>query len=304
ALVSAHPARRDGRPRAHRRRAGGRQAVAALRGVLAARARQGPRAPIREQRQEGAAPRALPSERAGRGRADGRGAPLGGFRGPGGRLRLLRHGGLVRLREGALRHLGLARQSAPGPGREGRDGRDGDRRARHLLPSADSAPGRSPGQAPGGGPARGPLALELAAAAVFVAAFVKGAIGFGFPTVGTPLLALVVDVKTAVPLLVVPNLVMDGFQFRRQGPVGDAPRRLLPLLVFTIVGTIIGTKLLVMLSPRAAALTLGVFVLGYVLLDLVRVTPRIPLGWERRIAPPVGLLAGIMGGITNAPGTA
>lgn len=132
----------------------------------------------------------------------------------------------------------------------------------------------------------------------------KGAIGFGFPTVGTPLLALVVDVKTAVPLLVVPNLVMDGFQFRRQGPVGDAPRRLLPLLVFTIVGTIIGTKLLVMLSPRAAALTLGVFVLGYVLLDLVRVTPRIPLGWERRIAPPVGLLAGIMGGITNAPGTA
>ena len=109
--------------------------------------------------------------------------------------------------------------------------------------------------------------------------------------------------KTAVPLLVVPNLVMDGFQLHRQGLVGDAPRRLVPLLVFTIVGTIIGTKLLVMLSARAAALILGAFVLGYVVLDLVRVTPRIPRGWERRLAPPVGLVAGVMGGITNAPGT-
>jgi len=122
--------------------------------------------------------------------------------------------------------------------------------------------------------------------------------------VGTPLLALVVDdVKTAVPLLIVPNLVMDGFQLQRQGPIGDAPRRLVPLLIFTIAGTIIGTKLLVMLSARAATLILGSFVLGFVALDLARVTPRIPRGFERRLAPPVGLVAGVMGGITNSPGT-
>src|SRR5262245_2229900 len=97
---------------------------------------------------------------------------------------------------------------------------------------------------------------------------------------------------------------MDGFQLQRQSPIGDAPRRLVPLLVFSIVGTIIGTKLLVMLSPRAATLILGAFVLGFVALDLARVTPRIPRGWERRLASPVGLVAGVMGGITNAPGTA
>jgi uncharacterized protein len=110
-------------------------------------------------------------------------------------------------------------------------------------------------------------------------------------------------VKTAVPLLIVPNLVMDGFQLHRQGPVGEAVRRLVPLLVFTIVGTIIGTKLLVTLSARAVTLILGAFVLGFVVLNLVRVTPRIPRGWERRLAAPVGLVAGVMGGITNAPGT-
>jgi hypothetical protein len=172
------------------------------------------------------------------------------------------------------------------------------------VPAADPASRGPPRQASGRSPARVALALVLGSiVAVLLAALVKGAIGFGFPTLGTPLLALVVDVKTAVPLLVIPNLVMDSLQVRRAGPIGDAPRRLAPLLVFTMIGTVIGTKLLVMLSPRAVTLTLGGFVLGYVLLDLARFSPRVPAHWELRLAAPVGLVAGIMGGITNAPGT-
>ncbi|PYM93723.1 MAG: hypothetical protein DME04_10460 [Candidatus Rokuibacteriota bacterium] len=172
------------------------------------------------------------------------------------------------------------------------------------MSPADPAPGRPPGQAPRRGTARGALALALGAiAAVFVAAFVKGAIGFGFPTLGTPLLALVVDVKVAVASLVIPNLAMDGIQLRRQGPLGATPRRLAPLLVFTLVGTVIGTKLLVVLSGRAVTLVLGVFVVAFVVFDLVRFSPRVDQRWERMLAAPVGLLAGIMGGITSAPGT-
>jgi len=114
----------------------------------------------------------------------------------------------------------------------------------------------------------------------------------------------VVDVKTAVAALVIPNLVMDGLQLRRQRPLGATPRRLAPLLVFTMLGTIVGTKLLVTLSGRTATLILGAFVLGFVALDLARFSPRVPAGWERLLAPPVGLAAGVMGGITNAPGTA
>jgi uncharacterized protein len=115
---------------------------------------------------------------------------------------------------------------------------------------------------------------------------------------------LAVDVKSAVALLVIPNLVMDGLQLRRSGPIGEAPRRLAPLLVFTMIGTVIGTKLLVALSPRAVTILLGGFVLGYVVLDLARFSPRVLAHWELRLAAPVGLVAGIMGGITNAPGTA
>ena len=103
--------------------------------------------------------------------------------------------------------------------------------------------------------------------------------------------------------LVIPNLAMDGIQLRRQGPLGATPRRLAPLLVFTLVGTVIGTKLLVVLSGRAVTLVLGVFVVAFVVFDLVRFSPRVDQRWERKLAAPVGLLAGIMGGITSAPGT-
>ena len=103
--------------------------------------------------------------------------------------------------------------------------------------------------------------------------------------------------------LIIPNLVMDGIQLRRQGPAGDTPRRLAPLLVFTMLGTVIGTRLLVALSARAVTLILGAFVVAFVLFDLVRLSPRIDRRWERALAAPVGLVAGIMGGITNAPGT-
>jgi uncharacterized protein len=112
-----------------------------------------------------------------------------------------------------------------------------------------------------------------------------------------------VDVKIAVASLVIPNLVMDAIQLRRQGPVRDTPRRLAPLLVFTMLGTVIGTKLLVVLSGRAATLILGAFVIAFVLVDRARFSPQVDRRWERALAAPVGLVAGIMGGITNAPGT-
>jgi uncharacterized protein len=141
------------------------------------------------------------------------------------------------------------------------------------------------------------------AAAVLVAAFVKGAIGFGFPTLATPLLALVTDVKMAVVALIIPNIVMDTLQFIRQGPSVAVARRLIVLLVFGAVGTVLGTHLLVVLPARVATVILGGVLMLFVALNLARVTPRVPAGWESRLAPVAGLATGLVGGVTNVPGT-
>jgi uncharacterized membrane protein YfcA len=132
---------------------------------------------------------------------------------------------------------------------------------------------------------------------------VKGVIGFAFPTVATPLLALVTDVRTAVAVLIVPNIVMDGIQLVRRGNWLATARRHAVLLAFGAVGMALGTHLLVALPPWVATLILGCFLLAFVALNLTRVPSRVPPAWETRLAPVAGLVAGVVGGLTNVPGT-
>lgn len=142
------------------------------------------------------------------------------------------------------------------------------------------------------------------AAVVLLAAFVKGAIGFGFPALSTPLLSLLVDVKTAVVVLILPNIVMDGIQFARRGTPLATVRRFAVLLAAGAIGVVIGTRALVVLSPRAATLILGVFVLCYAALNATGLAPRVPAHWERWLSAPAGFAAGVIGGVTNAPAPA
>ncbi|HEU5323132.1 MAG TPA: sulfite exporter TauE/SafE family protein, partial [Methylomirabilota bacterium] len=116
-------------------------------------------------------------------------------------------------------------------------------------------------------------------------------------------LAHVVGVKTAVALTIVPNIVMDALQLVRQGDVAATLRRWSALLAFGTVGTVLGTRLLVSLPPRVATLVLGGVVLLFVGLNATRLTPRVPARWRAWVSPPVGFVAGVVGGLTNVPGT-
>jgi uncharacterized protein len=149
----------------------------------------------------------------------------------------------------------------------------------------------------------GAVIAALMATVVLVAAFIKGAIGFGFPALGTPLLSLVVDVKTAVVVLILPNIVMDGIQFARRGRPLATVRRFGILLVAGALGTVLGTRALVVLSPQATTLILGAVVLCFVALNATGLTPRVPAHWEPWLSAPAGFIAGVIGGITNAPAT-
>lgn len=142
------------------------------------------------------------------------------------------------------------------------------------------------------------------AAVVLAAAFIKGAIGFGFPSLATPLLSLFVDVKTAVVVLILPNIVMDGIQFVRRGTPVAIARRFGFLLAAGAVGMVLGTRVLTLLSPKAATLVLGIFVLVFVTLNVTGLAPQIPARWEPWLSPPAGFVAGLIGGVTNSPATA
>ncbi|MBI4247522.1 MAG: sulfite exporter TauE/SafE family protein [Candidatus Rokubacteria bacterium] len=118
----------------------------------------------------------------------------------------------------------------------------------------------------------------------------------------TPVLALFVDVKVAVPVLVLPNLIMDAIQVARLGELLPTARRMAVLLAFGLVGTFIGTRLLVVLSGRAVTLVMGGMVLLFVALNATRFRPRVSPAWAPWLAPPVGFIAGVTGGLANVPG--
>ncbi len=138
---------------------------------------------------------------------------------------------------------------------------------------------------------------------IIAAAFVKGGVGFGFPTIATPLIALLTDVRSAIVLLILPNLVMDLFQ------VGRRPSLLQPILrrhwviyLFMVIGTFVGTKFLATVSARPLILFVGVLILFFVVTNVFQLIPRVPQGWEGPLGPPLGFVSGVLGGLTNFAG--
>lgn len=51
--------------------------------------------------------------------------------------------------------------------------------------------------------------LIFASIIIFLSALVQATIGFGFPMIATPLLAMVTDIKTAVIYVAIPTLVLN-----------------------------------------------------------------------------------------------
>ncbi|HEX2565356.1 MAG TPA: TSUP family transporter [Burkholderiales bacterium] len=115
----------------------------------------------------------------------------------------------------------------------------------------------------------GVWALGFVALVCLLSGFAHGAIGFGFPMVATPLVALVIDIKLAIGLLAPITLVLVLITALRGGGLTGMARRFwyLPLLV--AAGAWLGTKLLLAAPPEPFVLVLALVILLYLNLDRV-----------------------------------
>ncbi|MBI4522841.1 MAG: sulfite exporter TauE/SafE family protein [Deltaproteobacteria bacterium] len=140
------------------------------------------------------------------------------------------------------------------------------------------------------------------ALALLLAAFVKGTTGLGFPMIATPMVAMLLDIRTAITILVIPNILMDFAQILRGGFPSAVLRRFAWLLVLSVVGVFLGTKLLVMLPIWILNFTLGIMVLMFVSSQWIRFDFTISTNREQIVSPVVGLAAGFLNGMTNVAG--
>ncbi len=144
--------------------------------------------------------------------------------------------------------------------------------------------------------------IILVGAALLFAAYVKGTTGLGFPLIATPMVALLLDIRTAITILIIPNIVMDLTQIVRGSFPTAILRRFFWLFLWTVVGVFLGTKVLVSLPLWILDLTLGWMVLAFVLSNLFRLDLEVSFHQEKILSPLIGFVGGFLNGMTNVFG--
>src|SRR5574341_1172682 len=125
----------------------------------------------------------------------------------------------------------------------------------------------------------------LVGVALLFAAFVKGATGLGFPLIATPTVALLLDIRIAVTILILPNLLMDVTQVFRDGFPYAILRRFSSMVGLTVIGVFLGTMVLVMLPLWILNLCLGLMVIVFVVSNLLKFDFTISPSAEKVLSP-------------------
>lgn len=138
-------------------------------------------------------------------------------------------------------------------------------------------------------------------AALAAGAVVKGATGMGLPLVALPALAAVFGLPHAIGIMVIPVLVSNAWQLWRLRSAREGQHLgFMPVfLVATGIGVMAGTWLLKTLPERWLIVALGVLLVGYVIIRLMRPSAIIGPELARRAAAAVGLLGGVLNGATG-----
>jgi uncharacterized membrane protein YfcA len=137
---------------------------------------------------------------------------------------------------------------------------------------------------------------------LLAAAFLKGATGMGFPLIATPILTLLLDIRSAVVVLIIPSMLMDITQiFRREFP-SAVLKRFSGFVVLGAVGAYIGTAFLLTLPLWILNLCLGLVILVFVAMNILQPDLKIPPNAEKLLSPAIGFGAGFVNGMTNVSG--
>ncbi len=136
-------------------------------------------------------------------------------------------------------------------------------------------------------------------AALCLGGILKGATGAGTPVVAVPVIAAFLDVRTAVIIMVIPNLatnIWQQWQFRKY----RLPKRFAATYAIAGgIGALIGTTMLATLPPKTLSMVLVATVFAYVALRLARPAFRLAFELASKFVLPVGIVGGILQGVAG-----
>jgi hypothetical protein len=138
------------------------------------------------------------------------------------------------------------------------------------------------------------------ACVILVAGFLQGALGFGFPFVATPLIAMVTDIRTAIIIVLLPTVATICVALFSSGPLRATLARFWMMPLYMILGAGAGTWVFVSAPDAPYTLVLALLTLFYLNLDrLGRTEWPLVRRHERAFAPLAGVTSGVFEGTAN-----
>ncbi|MEJ2458847.1 MAG: sulfite exporter TauE/SafE family protein [Novosphingobium sp.] len=144
------------------------------------------------------------------------------------------------------------------------------------------------------------LPLIAAIVATFFAAGVaKGVTGMGLPTVAMGVLGSLLSPLAAAALLLVPSFVTNVWQLLAGPRFGMLVRRLWPMMLTIVLGTVFGSMLLTGGRTELTTVALGVALVVYAAYTLLAKPLHVSSRWEPWLSPVTGLVTGLVTGATG-----
>ena len=135
-------------------------------------------------------------------------------------------------------------------------------------------------------------------AVMLFAGLIHGTLGLGFPMVATPMLATMMDVRSAILITLLPTMAVNIASIANNKSSLASTRPFLPLVLFALLGSIVGASVLAVTDPAPFRIVLAALILLYLWNGI-----RIPKQWlmnNSLLAMAIfGLIAGVSAGTTN-----
>lgn len=135
---------------------------------------------------------------------------------------------------------------------------------------------------------------------VLLAGFFHGVVGFGFPMIATPLFVLFLDLKQAVLYTLFPTLVTNVVSLKKANSFRDIWQEFWLLILSVMVGSVVGTYLLVAHYSHYYKLILAGVMLFYLNKERLHFSLTRVVEEQKGFATLLmGFLSGLVGGMAN-----
>lgn len=134
---------------------------------------------------------------------------------------------------------------------------------------------------------------------IFCASLVHGSIGVGFGMISTPIIALFTDIQTTILFMLLPTMIVNIISITSEGEFMQALKKFWFMILLMVIGSSIGTILLIYTNSEYFKLLLAFIVFIYLLQSRLNKKVTFISTYPATTTYTLGIFGGILSGLTN-----